>query len=90
MVSETCGGWKVFRRLSYGFGDFRVFIEVEVGGEGSHGLHYQLGHAWAPKRALVLSGPHGPPPVCSFGSLGVFWAEKNLQNVSWHFDFVWY
>ena len=66
VVLELAAAEKVFCRLPYGFWDFRVFIEVDVGGEAFPGLHYP------PGRTLVPSGPHGPPPMCSFGSLGVF------------------
>ena len=90
MVLELAAAGIVFRQLPYGFWDFRVFIELIVGGEASRGPHYPLGRAWAFWRALVPSGPHGPPLVHFLGSLGVLFPKKNLEKVLWHLNFVWY
>ena len=59
-----------------------VFIESRVGGVDSRGLHYKPGRARGMGRALVYSGPHGPPLVHYSGSLYVLLFKKSLQNVS--------
>jgi hypothetical protein len=48
VVLELAAAGKVFRRLPSGFWDFRVFIEVIVGGEASRGHHYPSGCAGGP------------------------------------------
>ena len=47
MVLELVAIRIVFHQLPYGFGVFRVFIELIVGGEASRGPHYPPGRAWA-------------------------------------------
>jgi hypothetical protein len=80
MVLELAAAGKVFRRPPRVFGILEYLLKVEVSGEASRGLHYPPGCAWAPWRALVPSGPHGLPPMCSFGSLGVFCPEKKSSK----------
>ena len=48
VVLELAAAGIVFHRLPKGFVDFRVFIELKVGGEASHGPHYP------PRRAKAL------------------------------------
>ena len=45
VVLELAAAETVFCRLPEGFGDFRVFIEVEVSRDGSRGLDYPPGRA---------------------------------------------
>ena len=90
VVLELAAAGTVFCRLPWGFGDFRVFIELIVGGEAPRGPHYPPGRAWSFLRALVPSGPHFHLLVASRSFQGLLSPEKNLQKISWHLDFVWY
>ena len=55
MVLELAATEKVFRRLPYGFWDFRVFIVAEVGQKEPREPYYPPGRARGPWRALVDS-----------------------------------